>query len=91
MTSLKSFRKQCQQLHMHDMRGLAAFCFSSSGRKSSQQIMFFLSIFKVQTVFTPISRPDKHAELLKIYFKPLIKKLKFSALVPKSNLRFKIH
>ena len=29
----------------------------------------------------PISRPDKHAELLKIYFKPLVKKIKFSILV----------
>ena len=46
----------------------------------------FLPIFKVQTVFTPISRPDKHAELLKIYFKPMVKKLKFSTLV---DLRFK--
>ena len=51
----------------------------------------FSSIFKVQTVFTPISRPDKHAELLKKYFKPLVKKLKFSTLVAKFVLRFKVH
>ena len=49
----------------------------------------FPSIFKVQTVFRLISRPDKHAELLKIYCKPLVKKLKFSTVVAKSDLRFK--
>ena len=43
------------------------------------------------TVFTPISRPDKHTELLKIYFKSLVKKLKFSTLVAKSDLRLKVH
>ena len=35
----------------------------------------FPSIFKVQTLFAHISRSDKHAELLKIYFKQLVKKL----------------
>ena len=40
-------------------------------------------------MFTPISRPDKHAELLKFHFKPLFKKLKFSSLVAKSDSRFK--
>ena len=49
------------------------------------------SKFKVQTVFTPISRSDKHAELLKIYFKLLVKKLKFSTSVAKSDLRFKFY
>ena len=39
-------------------------------------------------MFTPISRPDKHAELLKIFFKPLIKKLQFPTLVAKSDLTF---
>ena len=42
-------------------------------------------------MFTPISRPDKHAELLKIYLKLLVKRLKISTLVAKSNLRFKVH
>ena len=42
-------------------------------------------------MFTPIPRPDKHAELLKNYFKLLIKKLKFSTLVAKFDLRFKVH
>ena len=51
----------------------------------------FPSNFKVQTVLTPISRPDQHAELLKIYFKPLVKKLELSTLVVKSDMRFKIH
>ena len=49
------------------------------------------SIFKVQTVFTPISRLDKHTELLKIYFQLLVKKLKFSTSVAKSDLRVKFH
>ena len=43
------------------------------------------------TVFAPISRPDKHAELLKNYFTPQVKKLKFSTLVAKYDLRFKVH
>ena len=51
----------------------------------------FPSIFQVQTAFTPILRPNKHAELLKIYFKPLVKKLNFSTLVTESDLRFKVH
>ena len=42
-------------------------------------------------MFTPISRPDKHAELLKNDFKPPFKKLKFCTLVAKSDLRFKVH
>ena len=52
--------------------------------KNCQQIVFPF-IFKMQTVFTPISR---HAELLKIYFKLLVKKLKFSTSVDKSDLNF---
>ena len=59
-----------------------------SGRKNSPQIAF-PSIFEAQIVFTPISRPDKYAELLKIYFKPLVKKLKFSTLVAKYWLEAK--
>ena len=52
----------------------------------------FPSILEVQTVFPcTISRPDKHAELLKIYFKPLVKKLKFSTSVAESDLRFKVY
>ena len=51
----------------------------------------FPSFCQVQTVFTPISKPDKRAELLKIYFKPLVKKLNFSTLVTESDLRFKVH
>ena len=35
--------------------------------------------FKVQPMFTPI--PEKHTKLLKIYFKPLVKKFKLSILV----------
>ena len=34
-------------------------------------------------MFTPISKPDKHDELLNIHFKLLVKKLKFSGLVAK--------
>ena len=51
----------------------------------------FPSIFEGQSLFAPISRPDKHTELLKIYFKPLVKELKFSILVAKSDLSFKVH
>ena len=72
------------------MRGLGAFCFHPLEEKIVNKSCF-PSIFQVQTVFTPISRPDKHAELLKSYFKPLVKKLKISTLVAKSDLRFKVH
>ena len=90
MTSLKSVRKRRQHLHAREVRGLVAFCFCPIEEKMLDKSCF-PSIFKVQTVFTSISRPDKHAELLKIYFKSLVKKLKFSTLVAKSDLRFKVH
>ena len=90
MTSPKSVRKRRQQLHARDVRGLAAFCFCPLEEKIVNRSCF-PSIFKVQTEFTPISRPDKHAGLLKIYYKPLIKKLKFSILNAQSDLRFIIH
>ena len=80
MTSLKSVRKRRQQLNARDVKGLVEFCFYPLEEKNSQQIVFSV-YFKVQTVFTPISRPDKHVELLKIYFKLLIKKLRISHLV----------
>ena len=80
MTSPKSVRKRRKQLHARDVRGLVAFCFYPLEGKMVKKSRF-QSIFQVQTVFTPISRPDKHAELLKYYFKPLVKKLKFSTLV----------
>ena len=51
----------------------------------------FPSIFKVQHNLHPFPGPDKHAELLKIHFKPLVKKLKFSTFVAKSDLRFNVH
>ena len=53
--------------------------------------MRFPSIFQGQTMFTPISKPHKYAELLKIYFQILVKKLKFYTLVSKSDLRVKNH
>ena len=68
LMSLTLVRKRRQQLHMCDVRGLAAFCFRPLEENNSQQIVFS-SIFKVQTAFTSISRPDKHAGLLNIYFK----------------------
>ena len=74
MTSLKSVRKR-QQLHARDVRGLVAFCLYPMEEKIVNKSCF-PSMFKVQTMFTPISRPDKQAELLKNYFKPLVKKLK---------------
>ena len=70
---------------------LSCILFLASGSKIVNKSCF-MTIFKVQTVlFAPISRPDKHAELLKIYFTPLVKKLKFSTSVAKSDLRFKVH
>ena len=42
-------------------------------------------------MLTHFLRPDKYAELLKIYFSPLVKKLKFSILVALSDLRVKVH
>ena len=88
MASLKSVRKRRQQLHARDVRGLVAFCFYPLEEKIVNKSCF-LSIFEVQTVYTPISRPDKHAELLKLYFKPLVKKFNyFLTLVVKPVLRF---
>ena len=77
MTSLKTVQKRRQQLHARDVRGLVVLCFCPLEEKNVNKSCF-PSIFKVQTVFTPISRPDKHAELLKMYFKPLVKMLNFS-------------
>ena len=88
MTSLKSVRKRRQQLHARDVRGLVAFCFCPLEEKIVNKSCF-PSIFKVQTVFTPISRPDKHPELFKIYLNLLIKKLNFFSF--KSDFRFKVH
>ena len=84
MTSPKSVKKRRQQLHARDVRGLIAICFYPLEDKIVIKSRF-QSIFKVHA---PVSRPDKHAELLKNYFKPLVKKLKFSTLVAKSDLRF---
>ena len=86
MTLPKSVKKRRQQLNARDVRGLVALCFypleEQKVNKSCLQ-----SIFQVQTMFTPISRPEKHAELLKNYFEPQFKKLKFSTLVAKFDLR----
>ena len=90
MTSPKSIKKRLQQLHAHDVRGLVAFHFYPLEEKIVNKSCFESNL-QVQTLFTPISRPDKLAELLKNYFKPLVKKLKFSTLVAKSDLRFKVH
>ena len=90
MTSLKLVRKRHQQLPSALYEKLSCILFLSSGRKKMVKKACFPSIFKVQTAFLPISRPDKLAMLLKIYFKPLIKQLKFSTLVAKYDLRFKI-
>ena len=73
MTSLKSAKKRRQRPHARDVRGLAAFCFYPLEEKMDNKSCF-PSIFQVQTVFTLISRSDKDAELLKIYFQPLVKK-----------------
>ena len=90
MTSPKSVKKCRQQLHARDVRGFVAFCFYPLEEKIVNKSCL-QSIFQVQPAFAPITRPDKHAELLKNCFKPLVKKLKFSTLVAKSDLRFKVH
>ena len=90
MISPKSIEKCRQQLHARDVRGLVAICFYLLEDKIVNKSSF-PSIFKVQTVFSPISRSDKHDELLKIYFKPLVKTLKISTLVTYSGLRFIVH
>ena len=94
MTSLKSVQKRRQQLHARDVRGLVSFFFFFIFLYPLGEIIVnkscFPSIFKVQAMFIPISRPDKHAELLKNNFEPPVKKLKFSTLVAKSDLRFKV-
>ena len=76
MTSLKSAKKRRQQPHARDVRGLVAFCFYHLDEKMVNKSCFPTN-FQVQTVFAPISSPDKHAELLKIYSKLLVKKLFF--------------
>ena len=90
MTSLKSVGKRCQKLHAHNVRGLVAFCFWPLEVKIVNKLCF-PTIFKVQTMFTPISRPDEHAELFKIYLKLMVKKVKFSTSVAKSDLSIKVH
>ena len=72
MTSLKSVKKRRQQLHARDVRGLVAFFCPLEEKIVNKSCL--PSTFEVQTVFTPISRPNKHAEFLKINFKPLVKK-----------------
>ena len=62
MMSLKSVRICRQQLHVRDVRGLVAFYFCPLEEKIVKSC--FQSIFE-----DAISRPDKHAKLLKIYFK----------------------
>ena len=89
MTSLKLDKKRRQQLHARDVRGLVAFCFYPLEEKIVNKSCF-PSIFQVQTIFTPVSRPDKHVELLKIYSKSLVKKLEFSNLVAKPDLWFNV-
>ena len=59
-----------------DVRGLVSYCFCPLEEKVVNKSCF-TSIFKVQTVFTPITRPKKQAELLKFYFEPLIKSSNF--------------
>ena len=86
MTSPKSVKKCRQQLHARDATDLVAFCFYPLEEKIVNKLCF-QSIFQICT----ISRSDKHAELQKNYFKPLVKTLKISTLVAKSDLRFKVH
>ena len=86
MTSLEPLRKCHQELHAHDVRGLAAVRFCPLEEKIVYKTCFPI-IYKVKT---PITRPDYHAELLKIYNRSFVEKLKFSWLDAKSDLRFKV-
>ena len=90
MTSLKSVKKRRQQHHARDVRGLVEFCFCLLKEKIVNKSCF-PSIFKVQTKMQTIPRLDKHAELLRNHYKTVVKKLKLSTLVAKSDLRFKLH
>ena len=72
MTSLKTVQKRHQQLHARDVRGLVALCFYPLDEIIVNKSCF-PSVFNVQTEFAPISRPDKHAELLKNNFMPPVK------------------
>ena len=77
MTPLKSAKKRRQPLHARDERGLVALCFYLLEEKKVNKSCF-PSIFQ-------------DAELLKIYFKPLVKKLNSPTLVAESDLRFKVN
>ena len=88
MMSLKSVTKRQQQLHARIVKGLVAFCFCPLEEKIVYKSCFRL-FFQVQNFVFTLSRADKHAELLKIYFKSLVKKI--STVVAKSDLKFKVH
>ena len=75
MTSLKLFRKRRQQLHARDLRCLVAFYFCPLEEKIVNNRVFRLFLR------CTILGPDKHAELIKVYFKPLVRKLNFSTFV----------
>ena len=72
MTSPKSVEKRRKQLHAREVRGLVAFSFYPLEEKIVNK-----SRFQSISQFASISRPDKHAKLLKNYFKPLVKNLNF--------------
>ena len=79
MTSLNPFGKVASDL--------VVFCFFFPLEdKTSQQI-----VFSVFFPFTNTVLIDKYAVLLKIYFKPPVKKLNIFTLVDKSDFRFIVH
>ena len=75
LTSLKSVRERRYQLHARDVRGSDAICLCPLEEKIVSKSYFPCTVcihFKSR----------KHAELLQIYFKPLVNHLKCFAVVP---------
>ena len=64
---------------------LRCVLFLSSVRKNGQQIVFSVYFVGANYVYTHFKH-GKHDELLRIYFKSRVKKIKVSTLVAKSDL-----
>ena len=90
MTPLKSVRKRRQQLYAHSVRGLAAFYFCPLEEKIVNKLCF-PSIFRCKWCFHSFQDPINMLGCSKFNLNHWLKRLKFSTVVAKSNLRFKIH
>ena len=77
----------CDVTKVYSMRGVVSFCFCPLAEKLvNTSCFFFFCLFLRCKHQDPIN-----TMMLKIYCKLLVKKLKFSTLVAKSDLRFKVH